>query len=133
MVQTCTAVYAIARGVTVVKPISEATSERVAVDDFLGRFAAGASSISCCISSVADDGDVNIDLNAYEQVKVCLCIKNIENINNTFTKGHSSRAPSQYHCYHKQNWRSRILAMNEHPQHNLCGHPGYKCVHCTII
>lgn len=86
IVQTCTAVYAIARGVTVVKPISEATSERVAVDDFLGRFAAGASSISCCISSVADDGDVNIDLNAYEQVKVRLCIKNIENINNTFTK-----------------------------------------------
>lgn len=83
IVQTCTAVYAIARGVTVVRPISEATSERVAVDDFLGRFAAGASSISCCISSVADDGDVNIDLNAYEQVKVRLCI---ENTNNTFTK-----------------------------------------------
>jgi len=129
-VQTCTAVYAIARGVTVVRPISEATSERVAVDDFLGRFAAGASSISCCISSVADDGDVNIDLNAYEQVKVRLCIETqiIPSL-----KGHSSRAPSRYHCYRKQNWRSRKLAMNEHPQHNLCGHPGYGSVHCTII
>jgi hypothetical protein len=57
---TCTATYAMERGVTDRSPISVATLERVAVLSFLDRFAGGGSSLSFS----TDDGDVNKSLKA---------------------------------------------------------------------
>jgi len=51
------------RGVTVSSPMSEATCERVAFD-FFERLRGGGSSPSRPVSSVTDDGDVNMDLYA---------------------------------------------------------------------
>lgn len=58
------------RGVTVVRPMSEATLDRVAADDFLARLAADWLSASSRISSAAEEGDVKIDLNAYNASKM---------------------------------------------------------------
>ena len=70
MARTWTAVYAMERGVTVVRPMSEATLDRVAADDFLARLAADWLSASSRISSAAEEGDVKIDLNAYNASKM---------------------------------------------------------------
>lgn len=56
--------YAIERGVTEVRPMIEATLDRVAVDEFLARLAADWFSVSSRIFSAAEEGDVKIDLNA---------------------------------------------------------------------
>jgi hypothetical protein len=47
-----------------VRPMSDATLDRVAVDDFLARFTRGWPSVSSGVSSAADDGDVKMDLKA---------------------------------------------------------------------
>jgi hypothetical protein len=49
------------RGVTVSSPMSEATCERVALE-FFERLRGGGSSPSLPVSSVTDDGEVNMDL-----------------------------------------------------------------------
>ena len=49
------------RGVTVSSPMSEATCERVALE-FFERLRGGGSSPLLSVSSVTDDGEVNIDL-----------------------------------------------------------------------
>jgi hypothetical protein len=52
------------RGVTMVRPMSDATLDRVAVEDFLARFTVDGPSLSSGMSSAADDGEVKMDLNA---------------------------------------------------------------------
>jgi hypothetical protein len=49
------------RGVTLSSPMSEATCERVAFE-FFERFCGGGSSPLWPVSSVTDDGEVNMDL-----------------------------------------------------------------------
>jgi hypothetical protein len=61
--RTCTATYAMERGLTVRSPMSVATFERVAALFFLDRFDGGGFSMS----SSTDDGDVNSNLKAYMQ------------------------------------------------------------------
>jgi hypothetical protein len=77
MTRTCTAAYAIERGVTVVRPMSDATLDQVAVNVFLARFTTDWSSASSVISSAAEDGEVKMDLKACGRVKKCPFIREI--------------------------------------------------------
>jgi hypothetical protein len=63
--RTCTATYAIERGVTDRNPMSVATFERVVPLCFFARFVGGGFSLS----TSTDDGDVNRSLNAYKEMR----------------------------------------------------------------